>query len=114
MNLLLQKAKLALRIVTTDFDSEILDLISAAILDLGLAGVINEDTADPLMTRAILTYVKMNFGEVEENVYQRLYSSYWVQKSQLQMATGYTDFPEDDEAALAAEEATAEEEAQNG
>ena len=34
MNLLLAKAKLALRIMTTDFDSEITDLILAALKDL--------------------------------------------------------------------------------
>ena len=96
MNLLLAKAKLALRIVTTDFDSEITDLILAAIKDLGLAGVVNGDTTDPLIIRAILTYVKMNFGEVDTDVYNRLYESYWIQKSQLQMATGYTDWEDID------------------
>lgn len=107
MNLLLAKAKLALRIMTTDFDSEITDLILAAIKDLGLAGVVNGDTTDPLIIRAILTYVKMNFGEVDSDIYNRLYESYWIQKSQLQMATGYTDW--DNEA-----EASAEVEVENG
>ena len=92
MNLLLTKAKLALRIVTTDFDAEIIDLILSAIQDLRLSGVVNVDTTDPLMTRAILTYVKMNFGEIDRYAYDRLRDSYWLQKSELQMATGYTDW----------------------
>ena len=43
---MLEKVKLALRIVTAAFDSEINDLIDAALADLGLAGVENlEQTA---------------------------------------------------------------------
>ena len=83
--------------MTTDFDSEITDLILAALKDLGLSGVVNGDTTDPLIIRAILTYVKMNFGEVDTDVYNRLYESYWIQKSELQMATGYTDWDNDGE-----------------
>ena len=90
---MLEKAKLALRITTTAFDGEIEDLISAALADLGIAGVITEEQDDPLITRAVITFCKANFGEPDE--YDRLKAAYDEQKAQLQMATGYTDWSED-------------------
>ncbi len=91
MNTLLEKVKVALRIVTDDFDQEIIDLINACLLDLGIAGVIQSDTSNALLIRAIITYCRANFGDangVEE--YDRLKASYDEQKAQMQMATGYT------------------------
>lgn len=90
---MLEKVKLALRITTTAFDGEIEDLISAALADLGIAGVITEEQDDPLITRAVITFCKANFGEPDE--YDRLKAAYDEQKAQLQMATGYTDWGED-------------------
>ena len=90
---MLEKVKLALRITTTAFDGEIEDLISAALADLGIAGVITEEQDDPLITRAVITFCKANFGESDE--YDRLKAAYDEQKAQLQMATGYTDWGED-------------------
>lgn len=84
------KVKLALRVVTNDFDEEIEDLIDAACLDMGVAGIVDTDTTDPLIIRAVTTYCKMNFGEPDE--YERLKSAYDEQKAQLGMATGYTDW----------------------
>ena len=40
---MLEKVKLSLRIVTEAFDEELLDLIQAALSDLGIAGVSNVD-----------------------------------------------------------------------
>ncbi len=87
---MLEKVRLALRITTTTFDEEIKDLIAAALADLGIAGVSNEDESDPLIIRAVVTYCKANFGEADE--YERLKASYDEQKAQLQIATGYTDW----------------------
>lgn len=87
---MLSKVKLALRITTEAFDSELTDLINAALLDLGIAGV-NEfeaTTTDALIIRAVITYCKVHFGEPDE--YDRLKASYDEQKAQLGMATGYT------------------------
>lgn len=84
------KVKLALRIVTNDFDEEIEDLIDAACLDMGIAGIVDTDTTDPLIIRAVITYCKMNFGQPDE--YDLLKKSYDEQKAQLGMATGYTDW----------------------
>lgn len=89
---MIEKVKLALRITTTAFDSEIEDLISAALADLGIAGVENAVETDPLIVRAVITYCKANFGESDE--YDRLKAAYDEQKAQFQMATGYTDWGE--------------------
>lgn len=89
---MIERVKLALRITTTAFDSEIEDLISAALADLGIAGVENAVETDPLIVRAVITYCKANFGESDE--YDRLKAAYDEQKAQLQMATGYTDWGE--------------------
>ena len=45
----LDDVKLALRVTTNAFDSELLDLIVAAQNDLGVAGVTETATDDPLV-----------------------------------------------------------------
>ena len=87
---ILGKVKLALRISTNAFDNELNDLIDACLLDLGLAGVTEDDTTNYLIIRAITTYCKMNFGQVDD--YDRLKASYDEQKAQMSMATGYTQW----------------------
>lgn len=89
---MLEKVKLALRISTNKYDSELSDLILAAGLDLGIAGVVMRDESNALITRAIITYCKMSFGLPED--YDRLKRSYDEQKAQLSNATGYTDWGE--------------------
>lgn len=85
---MLAKVKMALRITTTAFDSEINDLISAACKDLGVVGVEAESTTtDALLTRAIITYCRLNFGSPED--YDRLKKSYDEQKAQLISCSGY-------------------------
>lgn len=86
----LAAVKLALRITTTDFDEELNDLISAALLDMGIAGVYEPNSSDKLVLRAIITYCKMHFGEPDE--YERLKRSYDEQKAQMATATGYTNW----------------------
>lgn len=93
METILAKVKLALRITTDDFNQELVDLINACVLDLGIAGVSNVDTTDALVIRAICTYCKYHFGDangVEQS--DRLKASYDEQKAQMSMATGYTDW----------------------
>ena len=97
---MLAKVKLAKRISTTVFDSELLDLIAAAIADLKLIGikfdvsevktqgvVTDYTVADPLISRAIVTYCVMNFGSPDD--YDRLKASYDEQKGQLRETSGY-------------------------
>jgi hypothetical protein len=85
---MLELVKLALRITTDAFDTELNLLIAATQTDLGIAGVTLPAELDPICQRAIITYCKMNFGEPDE--YDRLKASYDEQKAQLSMATGYT------------------------
>ena len=87
---MLDKVKMALRITTNAYDDELKDLIEAAQIDMGIAGVVLSDEADAIVTRAIITYCKMLFGLPED--YDRLKKSYDEQKAQLSNATGYTDW----------------------
>lgn len=87
---MLAATKLALRITTTTFDSEITNLLNAAMLDLGVAGVEVPDSLDTLVQQACITYVRMNFGQPDD--YDRLKKSYDEQKAQLSTCTGYTDW----------------------
>ena len=88
----LDKVKMGLRIKTSAYDEELADLITAAKLDMGIAGVVIPSTLDEIVTRAIITYCKMSFGLPED--YDRLKRSYDEQKAQLVTATGYTDWLE--------------------
>lgn len=87
---MLETVKMALRISTTAYDSELTYLINAAKMDLGIAGVLVPDETDDLVQMAIVTYCKMSFGLPED--YDRLKKSYDEQKAQLQTASGYTDW----------------------
>lgn len=61
---LLSNAKTALRITSTAYDGEVEDLIAAAQDDLKRVGVTDEAIYNevPLVKRAIMAYVKGNFG----------------------------------------------------
>ena len=82
--------KLALRISGTAFDDEINQLINAAKLDLGIAGVELPAQLDDVVQTAVITYVKLHFGQPDD--YDRLKASYDEQKAQLVTATGYTNW----------------------
>ncbi len=89
MTALESKVKRTLRLMNvTIFDEDITDLVEAALLDLGIAGVTNTDETDPLVIRAVETYCKLHFGEPEDA--DRLKAAYDEQKAQLSMASGYT------------------------
>jgi len=87
---MLEKVKMALRITTDAFNDELNDLISAAMTDMKIAGVVIPEELDAICTRAIITYCKIHFGEPDD--YDRLKRSYDEQKAQLSMATGYTEW----------------------
>ena len=92
---MIDKVRNALRISVTDnaaLNEELTDLISAAQLDLGVAGVVVPAEIDTLVQKAIITYCKMSFGLPED--YDRLKRSYDEQKAQLSNATGYTVWEE--------------------
>lgn len=92
---MLDKIKMALRIKTDAYNDELTNLMKAGLIDLGFGGasreVLSED-ADEVVTQAVITYCKMNFGLPED--YDRLKRSYDEQKAQLGTATGYTNWGE--------------------
>lgn len=85
---MINQVKRALRITTDVFDDEIGDMIDAAIADMGIAGVTNDNIGDPLVRQAVITYCKCHFGQPDD--YDRMKASYDEQKAQMSMATGYT------------------------
>lgn len=92
---LLSSAKLKLRKHISDFDPEITDLIEAAATDLIARNAIQpsqleEETIDPLIKMAILTYVEAFFGKPDNP--EKLKADYDEQKATLMMTTGYTDW----------------------
>lgn len=93
---MLASAKLALRITTDAFDNEILELLIAALQDLGVAGVVVPQEYDYLVRLACVTFVKLHFGQMyERSETARAYvlkQSYDEQKAQLVTCTGYTDW----------------------
>ena len=94
---MLDLVKKALRITTNSFNDELNHLIDSALIDLGFGGampevlVVTTDT-DPIIAQAVITYCKMNFGEVEDGFYDRLKASYDEQKSQMLMSSTFTEW----------------------
>ena len=104
---MLKEAKKALRVTITNYDSEIMGLCKAGLMDLQIAGVEASGTVsytvgtndavtdtstltDPLMQRAIITYAAMRFGNPPN--YEQLRDAYETQKVQLMHAAAYTDY----------------------
>jgi len=95
---LLGKCKVALRVTTNAYDSEITDLINASFDDLIQVNAIQDLSAsdnnypadNALIVRAIVTYVKAYFGRPDN--YEQLLRAYNDLKAQLKTATGYTEW----------------------
>ena len=86
----IEAAKLAKRMTTNAFDTEVERLLNAAEIDLGIAGVEIPESADAIVLQAKITYFLMHFGEPDN--YDRLKASYDEQKAQLATCSGYTDW----------------------
>lgn len=86
----IEQAKLAARITTDAFDTQITMLLDAAAADLGIAGVEVPEALTPIVTQAMITYFLLHFGQPDE--YERLKASYDEQKAQLATHTGFTDW----------------------
>ena len=97
---LLDDVKQVCRVTSDAYNTELTDLINAGLADLGITDINNDFlvTTDimPLIKRAVLTYCKMNFGQLEDSVYDRLKASYDEQKAQLLMSSSYTDWGDSD------------------
>lgn len=90
---ILQKVKNAMGITVDAYDDELTDLIAAAQADLGSVRVgMAADLTDPLIRRAVITYVRANHGSPED--YDRLMASYRDQKGQLRLCEAYRQTPE--------------------
>ena len=108
---MLKECRQALRITTDAYDGELCSLMQAAVRDLEIAGVVIpgivsftstvttgggdvytdlSSVDDPLITRAIFTYVRLHFGTPPD--YERLKESYNAQKVQLMHASDYTNY----------------------
>ena len=86
--MMLQRVKRSLRITSPAFDTEIQDLINAALADLGISGVDNSDEMDPLIIQAVITYCKANFG-LENADSEKYAESYKSQKITLALSGVY-------------------------
>lgn len=88
---LIDDVKMALRVSTNAYDSELTDLIQSAKIDLGIAGV-EIPESDSVINTAIKTYCKMNFGTPNPSNWEYLKKSYDEQKAQLSTSSSYSDF----------------------
>lgn len=89
---MLNAIKLALRISTNAFDSEIQTLIDAAIAEMAGLGVTaaTSTTTDPQIISAVIAYCKWQFGNNEDA--DRWRDIYHIKLGQLKTMTGYTDW----------------------
>ena len=87
-----KKKKMAARITTDYYDVEVERLLNAAMLDMGVAGVVIPEDVDDLVQQAAITYFLMHFGQPDN--YDRLKRSYDEQKAQLSTKKGYTTWTE--------------------
>lgn len=93
---MLDRVKLALLITNNDFDTELMNAIKAAAIDLNIAGVdalvISTDTTDDAIIRAIISYCGYQYeltkGSLDRSAAFK--KSYDEQKAQMGMASGYT------------------------
>jgi len=90
---MLEKIKLALRIKTTAFDTEINDLIAAAKADLIFSGLLVAKVidTDTLIIRAVTLYVKSNFG-LDNNDSEKYQQAYESLRAHLALSRDYTGF----------------------
>lgn len=80
-----------MRLTTMAHDQELKDLINAARADLVLGGVLEvkaTDEDDPLIKRAVATYVKAEFGLDNEDA-DKYRASYREQRNGLTLSDGY-------------------------
>lgn len=87
---MLEKVKLAMGITTDAYDEEIRDLIDAALLDLGIAGVDAAQSYDSMVQRAVITYCRMMFHSPAD--FDNLRWAYEALKGQMAISTGYTNW----------------------
>ena len=80
----------AVRITHSKFDGEINDLIAAARDDLRIKAEKVNDESDPLIKRAVMTYLKANFG-LDNPDSQKYEASYEAMKKHLMLSSDYKE-----------------------
>lgn len=81
-----------LRITSDSFDGEITDLINAAMADLLDDGILPEkvnDSSDALIKRAVVSYVKAEFGNDNPDA-EKHRANYQSLKTHLMLSVDYT------------------------
>jgi uncharacterized phage protein (predicted DNA packaging) len=89
---MLDDVKIALRVSHSMLDGEINDLIAAARQDLLLSGVVSlkaNSSTDPLVKRAVTSYVKAYIG-YDNPDYERLVMAYEKLKMHLTLSGDYS------------------------
>lgn len=90
---MLEAVRKALAITVNDFDSEIIDLIQAALADLDTNGVLASAMLDdPLIIQAVKTYCRAHFHSPAD--YDKLLAAYEEQKGHMMNCSRYTDYTE--------------------
>lgn len=89
---MLDEVRTALRVDGNELDTEIQALIDAALADLALSGVspnkAQEETADPLIKRAVVIYCRAHFDYADQAA-DRLLQSYDMLKRHLCLSEEY-------------------------
>jgi hypothetical protein len=88
--IILAKQTLGIVATATAKDNELSMLIGACVNDLTRAGV-NVDTTNPLVQKAILTYIKANFGISNPNDKDKFLKSYQLCLAELSLSEGYKE-----------------------
>lgn len=87
---MLESIKLALRINSSAFDTEIKELIESAKLDMNISGIVKLDITDPLIQQAIKIYCKANFG-LDNKDSEKYQKSYDMLKQHLALCGDYNE-----------------------
>ena len=86
--------RLACRLTTTAYDTELAGLVGAALKDLGITDIDpslleSTEALDPLVKQAVITYCKANFGFQSADYHDHLMASYNETKAEMLMSSGY-------------------------
>lgn len=87
---MLDRVRNSLRIKHNKFDEEINDLIEEAVRDLETSGIVNISLDDPLISKAIKTYCKANFG-IDNKDSEKYQESYESIKNKLALCGDYIE-----------------------
>ena len=87
---MLESIKKSLRISGAIFDTEIQELMNAALADMKLSGISCQNVQDPLIRRAVTIYCKANFG-LDNKDSEKYQKSYDMLKNHLCLAGDYNE-----------------------